>query len=74
MDSKKRRYNLLLLPVILGVIAPNSLIIVAISSNHYLAEDPRINNKTIAFVKVVITYLEKRHMEDISEERFSDLL
>ena len=42
------------------MVAPNSLTIIAPGSDHFLAEDPRINDKTIAMMKVVITYLERR--------------
>lgn len=47
------------LTLLSDIIAPNSLTIVAIGSDHFFAEDPRINDKTIALMKVVISYLEK---------------
>ncbi|MCU7891411.1 MAG: hypothetical protein KZQ78_07280 [Candidatus Thiodiazotropha sp. (ex Ustalcina ferruginea)] len=49
------------LTLLSDIIAPNSLTIVAIGSDHFFAEDPRINDKTIALMKVVISYLEKCH-------------
>ena len=41
------------------IIAPNSLTIIAPSSDHFFAEDPKINDKTVALMKVIILYLEK---------------
>jgi hypothetical protein len=42
------------------MVAPGSVTIVAPSSDHFFAEDPAINDKTIALMKVVIAYLEKK--------------
>ena len=47
------------LTLLADMIAPNSLTIVALGSDHYFAEDPEIDKKTIALIKLVITYLEK---------------
>jgi len=47
------------LTLLSDVIVPNSLTIIAIGSDHFFAEDPRINDKTVALTKVVISYLEK---------------
>jgi len=41
------------------IVAPNSLTIIAPGSDHFFAEDPQINDKTIALMKVVIAYLEQ---------------
>jgi hypothetical protein len=46
------------LTLLSDIIAPNSLTIVALGSDHFFAEDPRINDKTVALTKVVISYLE----------------
>jgi hypothetical protein len=40
-------------------IAPNSLTLIAVGSDHFLAEDPRMDEKTVALAKTVISYLEK---------------
>ncbi len=45
---------------IADIIAPNSSTIVAIGSDHFFAEDPRINEKTIALLKVVISQIENK--------------
>ncbi len=42
------------------MVAPDSLTIIAPGMDHFLAEDPMINDKTIAMMKVVIAYLERR--------------
>lgn len=47
------------LTLLTDVIAPNSMTIVALGSDHYFAEDPEIDNKTIALMSLIITYLEK---------------
>ncbi|MEW8027416.1 MAG: hypothetical protein AB2792_18175 [Candidatus Thiodiazotropha sp.] len=47
------------LTLITDAIAPNSLTIVALGSDHFFAEDPRIDQKTVALMKLLITYLEE---------------
>ena len=47
------------LTLLTDVIAPNSLTIVALGNDHFFAEDPRIDEKTVALMKVMLTYLEK---------------
>ena len=47
------------LTLLTDIIAPNSLTIVAFGSDHFFAEDPRINEKTVALLKVVVAYLER---------------
>ncbi|MBF0234354.1 MAG: hypothetical protein HQK65_15140 [Desulfamplus sp.] len=44
--------------LITDVIAPNSLTIVALGNDHFFAEDRKINEKTIALMKLLIHYLE----------------
>jgi hypothetical protein len=44
------------------MVAPDSLTIIAPGRDHFLAEDPMINDKTVAMMKVVIAYLERRSM------------
>lgn len=39
--------------------APNSLTLIALGRDHFLAQDPRIDEKTVALAKTVIFYLEK---------------
>lgn len=46
------------LTLLTDAIAPDSLTIVALGSDHFFAEDPQINAKTLALMKLVITYLE----------------
>lgn len=46
------------LTLLSDAIAPNSLTIVALGSDHFFAEDPRIDEKTVALMKVLISYLE----------------
>jgi len=46
------------LTLLTDVIAPNSLTIVALGNDHFFAEDPRIEEKTVALMKVMLTYLE----------------
>jgi hypothetical protein len=41
------------------IIAPNSLTLVATGSDHYFAEDPDINVKTIAMVKTVLNLVQR---------------
>jgi hypothetical protein len=47
------------LTLLTDAIAPNSLTIVALGSDHFFAEDPRIDEKTIALMRVMLSYLEK---------------
>ena len=42
------------------MVAPGGVTIIAPSSDHFFAEDPAINDKTIALLKVVIAYLEQK--------------
>lgn len=42
------------------IVAPNSATIIATGSDHFFAEDPRINEKTIALLKVVISQIENK--------------
>ncbi|MGR5147325.1 hypothetical protein ACQKP8_12365 [Photobacterium alginatilyticum] len=47
------------LTLLTDAIAPNSMTIVALGSDHYFAEDPEIDKKTIALMALIMTYLEK---------------
>lgn len=50
------------LTLLRDVIAPNSLTIIALGNDHFFAEDPKIDDKTIALTMLVISYLEgKKH-------------
>jgi hypothetical protein len=40
-------------------IAPGSLTVVALGSDHFLAEDQEIDKKTIALMKLIVTYSNK---------------
>ena len=51
------------LTLLTDAIAPNSMTIIAVGRDHFLAEDPRIDAKTIALTKTVISYLEKESNE-----------
>ena len=46
------------LTLLRDIIAPDSLTIIALGSDHFFAEDPKINDKTIALTILVISYLE----------------
>jgi hypothetical protein len=46
------------LTLLADAIAPDSLTIVALGSDHFFAEDPRINEKTVALMKLMLTELE----------------
>lgn len=46
------------LTLLTDAIAPNSLTVVALGSDHFFAEDPKINDKTIALMKLLLTYAE----------------
>ncbi|MCU7843262.1 MAG: hypothetical protein KZQ93_05430 [Candidatus Thiodiazotropha sp. (ex Monitilora ramsayi)] len=45
------------LTLLTDAIAPDSLTIVALGSDHFFAEDPRIDEKTVALMKLLISYL-----------------
>ncbi len=45
---------------LVDIIAPGSMTLVATSSDHYFAEDPEIDNKTIAILKTVLEMIELR--------------
>ena len=47
------------LALLTDAIAPDSLTVVALGNDHYFAEDPEIDKKTAALMKLVITYLNK---------------
>lgn len=47
------------LTLLTDVIAPHSLTVIALGSDHFFAEDPRIDQKTIALMKLIISYLEQ---------------
>jgi hypothetical protein len=42
------------------IIAPGSMTLVAIGSDHYFAEDPEINLKTIAMVRTIFELMQRR--------------
>ena len=45
---------------LVDIIAPGSMTLVAVDSDHYFAEDPQINIKTIAMVKTVLELMRRR--------------
>lgn len=45
------------LTLLTDAIAPHSMTIVAMGSDHFFAEDPRINAKTVALMTLIISYL-----------------
>ncbi|MGF1731783.1 hypothetical protein [Photobacterium kasasachensis] len=47
------------LTLLTDAIAANSMTIVALGSDHYFAEDPEIDEKTIALMALIMTYLDK---------------
>lgn len=47
------------LTLLTDAIAPGSLTVVALGNDHFFAEDPQINEKTVALMKLIITYAEK---------------
>lgn len=47
------------LTLLTDAMAPGSLTVVALGSDHFFAEDPRINEKTVALMKLMIAHLEK---------------
>ena len=55
------------LTLLADALAPNSLTVVAMGSDHFFAEDPRINEKTIALMKLITTYLD----DDLAQGCFS---
>jgi hypothetical protein len=46
------------LTLLADIIAPGSLTLVATGSDHYFAEDPQINRKTIAMVRTVFDLID----------------
>ncbi|CAB1057355.1 hypothetical protein D1BOALGB6SA_2094 [Olavius sp. associated proteobacterium Delta 1] len=54
------------LTLLRDVIAPNSLTIIALGSDHLFAEDPKINDRTIALTILVISYLEEKKHSNIN--------
>lgn len=64
------------LTLLSDAIAPDSPTIVALGSDHFFAEDPKINEKTVALMKLIISYLEKeaapapecKHLEQFSRK------
>ena len=40
-------------------IVPGSLTVVALGTDHFLAEDPEIDKKTVALMKLIVTYSDK---------------
>jgi hypothetical protein len=46
------------LTMLADAIAPNSLTIVALGSDHFFAEDPQIDEKTVALMKLMLAYVE----------------
>jgi hypothetical protein len=61
------------LTLLADAIAPGSLTIVALGSDHFIAEDPRINKKTVALMKLLITSLEKDQSRTCSRFRHEGL-
>lgn len=47
------------LTLLTDIIAPGSVTLVALGSDHFFAEDPEINRKTAAMIRVVFAYLGK---------------
>lgn len=47
------------LTLLTDAIAPNSFTVVAFGSDHFFAEDPKINEKTVALMKLITTYAEE---------------
>jgi hypothetical protein len=52
------------LTLLTDAIAPNSLTIVALGSDHFFAEDPRINEKTVALMKLMLALVESGATSD----------
>lgn len=46
------------LTLLTDAIVPNSLTIVALGSDHFFAEDPKIDEKTVALMRLIVAYLE----------------
>jgi hypothetical protein len=44
------------LVLVTDVIAPDSLTVVALGSDHFFAEDPQIDRKTVALMRLVVAY------------------
>lgn len=47
------------LVLLTDVIAPDSLTVVALGSDHFFAEDPQIDRKTLALMRLVVAYANK---------------
>lgn len=47
------------LVLLTDVIAPDSLTVVALGSDHFFAEDPEIDRKTVALMTLLVTYTDK---------------
>lgn len=56
------------LTLVSDVIAPNSHTIVALGNDHFFAEDPRINQKTKALMRLIVTYLNDGRGQDCQFE------
>lgn len=48
------------LTLLTDAIAPHSLTIVALGSDHFFAEDPQINAKTVALLRLIVAYLRQK--------------
>ncbi len=46
------------LTLLTDIVAPDSMTIIAVRSDHFFAEDPEINLKTVALTKAIISHLE----------------
>jgi hypothetical protein len=62
------------LVLLADVIAPDSLTVVALGSDHFFAEDPDIDKKTVALMKLIVTYADKATAPACGEERAPALL
>ena len=49
------------LTLLADAIAPGSLTIVALGNDHFFADDPRIDEKTVALMKLMVSLLEQEH-------------
>jgi len=45
--------------LVTDVIAPDSLSVVALGSDHFFAEDPQIDRKTLALIRLVVAYADQ---------------
>lgn len=48
------------LTLITDAIAPNSVSVISLGNDHYVAEDPQIDNKAVAMVLTMFDYIERR--------------